>query len=124
MAANALPTSRPRGGNVHRTRMLGAGPTPIRGGQRLARRVGRRWRRASITTLCLIAFVAGISPARAVELTDAQKLFKTGKYAECIDTCAQAIDARQWGEGWWVLKLRSELATGQYAQALKTQEAG
>jgi tetratricopeptide (TPR) repeat protein len=58
----------------------------------------------------------------AADLADATTLFRTGKYAETIDACKQAIDDRQWGESWWLLKIRAELATGQYEQALKTYE--
>ena len=67
---------------------------------------------------------AAVAPASGAGLDDARKLFKSGKYAECIDACTKSLDDNPWVEAWWVLKLRSELTTGQYPQALKTYEAG
>jgi tetratricopeptide (TPR) repeat protein len=83
----------------------------------------RRGSRAGWGCLLVFSLATAFSSA-AVELVDAQQLFKTGKYAECIDACAEAIAAPRWGEGWWVLKLRAELTTGRYADALKTQALG
>ena len=75
-----------------------------------------------LTVLLLtVCFAAAAAPG--AELDDARKLFKTGKYAECIDTCAKSLEDNQWIEAWWQLKIRSELAIGQYAKALKTYEA-
>jgi tetratricopeptide (TPR) repeat protein len=65
-----------------------------------------------------------VIPASAAELAEAQKLFKSGKYVECIESCSKAIESNEWGDGWWVLKARAELTTGKYAQALKTYETG
>jgi tetratricopeptide (TPR) repeat protein len=64
-----------------------------------------------------------LTPAAAAELEDAEKLFYSGKYAECIDACQKAIGGNAWAEGWRLLKIRSELATGKYAEALKSYEA-
>ncbi|HEX8324693.1 MAG TPA: tetratricopeptide repeat protein [Tepidisphaeraceae bacterium] len=59
----------------------------------------------------------------AAEVRDAQTLFRTGKYNECVDQCRAAIEAGDDVEGWWLLKIRAELASGRYADALKTYEA-
>ena len=65
---------------------------------------------------------ARAAAAAATEVADAEKLFRTGQYDECILACDTAIQNRQWSEGWWVLKIRSELATGKYEQAKQTYE--
>src|SRR5687768_16797439 len=70
-----------------------------------------------------LVFAFWLSPVSAAELDDAQKLYYSGKYAECIDACQNAIESNAWAEGWRLLKIRSELATGTYAEALNTNEA-
>src|SRR5215208_3177887 len=74
---------------------------------------------------CLAATLLAVTatPAPAAEVSDARKLFNTGKYEECIELCATGTRGRQWDESWWLLKIRAELATGQYPQALETLEA-
>src|SRR4051812_32432927 len=75
----------------------------------------------------LILALAGLTPApttAAAELAEGQKLFRTGEYAQAIDAAAKGIESDPWREGWWVLKIRSELVTGKYAEALQTFEAG
>lgn len=77
--------------------------------------------------LALIAFCAcagsWISSSRAADLEEAESLFHSGKYAECIASAAEEIKTRSWRESCWHLKIRAELATGRYADALATQEA-
>ncbi len=63
-----------------------------------------------------------LSPVAAAELDDAEKLFNSGKYGECIKACEQAIAGNAWPEGWRLLKIRAEMATGKYADALKSYE--
>jgi tetratricopeptide (TPR) repeat protein len=75
-----------------------------------------------LIALCLAICITCAPRASAAPLADAQKLFKTGDYQECIDAAAKAIEASPWTEDWWLLKIRAELATGQYPEALKTQE--
>src|SRR5688572_13103388 len=72
-----------------------------------------------LTVILLTAATSGFG----ADLEDVQKLFKAGKYSETIDAASKAIDGNQWGEGWWQLKIRAQLATGQYAEALKTYES-
>jgi tetratricopeptide (TPR) repeat protein len=76
-----------------------------------------------LIALCLAICITCVPRASAAPLADAQKLFKTGDYQECVDAAAKAIEASPWTEDWWLLKIRAELATGQYPEALKTQEA-
>ncbi|HQU42593.1 MAG TPA: tetratricopeptide repeat protein [Pirellulales bacterium] len=73
---------------------------------------------APACSLCLAA-----SLLHAADLHDAQKLYRTGKYAEAIGLAAQAIAAGDISEAWPVLKLKGELTLGRYADARKTLEA-
>src|SRR5439155_2746656 len=72
--------------------------------------------------LPFIAFLA--APAGAADVSDARKLLNTGKYEECIETCAQAMAGRQFDETWWLLKIRAEMAVGRYAEAQQSLEKG
>lgn len=83
---------------------------------------GRSRARVLLPLACLFAWQALSPSLPAAEVADAQKLFNAGKYAECIVECAKAIADNQWHEGWRLLKIKAELATGQYSQALKTFE--
>jgi tetratricopeptide (TPR) repeat protein len=56
-------------------------------------------------------------------LRDAQKLFGTGKYAECARLAAAEIDEITWNAEWHILKAKAELALGKYEAALRTVEA-
>src|SRR3954469_15325332 len=69
----------------------------------------------------LICFAAG---GWAADLEDVQKLYRGGKYVECIEACDSALKNNQWGVGWWITKLRGEMGGGKYDEALKTYEAG
>jgi tetratricopeptide (TPR) repeat protein len=80
------------------------------------------WALAGAWLLPALVAVATL-PARAADLADAQKLFNTGKYAECITACADAIADNRLDEGWPLLKVRAELTTGQYQKALETYQA-
>lgn len=62
--------------------------------------------------------------ARAQTLPEAQALFKSGKYAECIAGCEKQIAAGQWSDRWWMLKIRAELTIGKTEAALKSYETG
>ena len=69
--------------------------------------------------LCL----AGWSSAAAATLDETQKLYLVGEYDDCIAACTEAIEQNQWHLAWRLLKIRAELATGRYADALVTHEA-
>jgi tetratricopeptide (TPR) repeat protein len=60
--------------------------------------------------------------AAATSDVTATTLFRTGEYDRCIDAATKAIDGGDWGESWWLLKLRSQLTTGKYAEALDTYQ--
>src|SRR5688572_25801877 len=77
-------------------------------------------RRAAIIASVCLALMGG--RASADELEDAETLYQSGKYTQCIEACEKAIGARQWSERWWHLKIRSELAVGRYEEARKSYE--
>ena len=78
---------------------------------------------ASHLTAFVLFLLLSAQPASAADLPAAQKLFRTGDYAGCLDACKKGIEENRWLEGWWLLKVRTELTTGQYADALTTYEA-
>lgn len=75
--------------------------------------------------LLSMLFLAGL-PTRgsAATITECQELLRTGRYAECLDQTADAIERRSYGEEWPILKIRAERQLGLYSQALETAEAG
>src|SRR5688572_2502153 len=81
-------------------------------------------RRAPGLLLIGMAVLLGVAqPALAIDFADAEKLFRSGKYAEVIDAAAKTIDAGDGDEDWHRLKIRAELAGGKYPEALKSYEA-
>ena len=84
--------------------------------------LARQFRR-SITALtgCLILLAA--RPAVAADLAAAEALYNSGKYAEAVAAASTAIDAGEYDEAWPVLRIRSQLASGDYPAALVSLEA-
>jgi tetratricopeptide (TPR) repeat protein len=79
---------------------------------------------AALLTLALCLSAARpAAAAAAVDLAAAQKQFQAGDYAGCVAACQQGIEDNRWLEAWWLLKIRAEVATGQYPAALTTYEA-
>ena len=58
----------------------------------------------------------------AADLTEAEALFRAGKYEECAKLCDDEIAADGWNEGWRALKISSEMERGKYAEALISTE--
>lgn len=69
---------------------------------------------------CIVYCVA--SPAPAVELADVEQLYLSGQYTECAAAAGAEIEAGDFREDWRRLKIKSELAEGQYAAALASAE--
>lgn len=63
------------------------------------------------------------SPAtgQTIDLAEANELFDQGKYQRCITECEKGI-RNAWRVDWRLLKMRSEVQLGQYAQALQSAE--
>ena len=57
------------------------------------------------------------------DLEEARGLYHSGKYADCIRVAEETIERMAWQESWRHLKIRAELALGQYADALASLEA-
>src|SRR5262245_60565938 len=89
--------------------------SPARGGQGgrgLLARVG--------LTFCYV--FATTTAVSAADPAEAEKLFRTGKYAECEQLAADEIAKGADASSWWVLKCRSEVVRGKYDAAGKTIE--
>lgn len=75
----------------------------------------------SVTIYLALCLTAGIAvDARAADIAEAERLYKSGQYAECIELTAAAIADGDFSETWRVLKIQAELATGRYTDANKS----
>ena len=70
-----------------------------------------------------LGFAFSCQPALAADITDAYKLFRTGQYTQCAELAQQAIDDREFSESWRLIKIRADLARGDYELALETLDA-
>jgi tetratricopeptide (TPR) repeat protein len=60
----------------------------------------------------------------ADQLEDARKLYRTGKFVECIGVCDLAIEDASNREDWYELLLLCQLASGRYEDALQSLDYG
>lgn len=65
--------------------------------------------------------IAGV-PGYAAELSRAEELLETGKYAECAELATEGIKESRFDETWQHLKIQSQMAQGLYPEALETTE--
>ena len=72
--------------------------------------------------LLLACGLAGAPTAIAADLAEAEKLFRTGRYDECVRLVDDEIANMAWSESWRHLKIRSQLATGKYSEAIASLE--
>ncbi len=96
------------------TRSASEGSQPCR---RPCLRLGLVWLAA-----CVIA-LAGSAAGKAADSAQLLTLFRTGQYAECVEASAKAISESEFNENYRLLKLRSELELGRYADAAETLDA-
>ncbi len=92
----------------------------------LVRRCGSPGRFSSIPARpwLVISLLLSLSGwTAAADLDEAEALFRAGKYEECQKLAAEEIDGLGWSERWRMLKISSELARGQYAEALVSAES-
>ena len=54
------------------------------------------------------------------EFSDAEQLFRSGQYEQCIEACSAGIADSAFRQEWPILKIRVEMTTGQYQQAFDT----
>ncbi len=72
--------------------------------------------RLSLIATCIILATVPLRPARG-DIDTSREQFKTGRYAECLESCRQAIQADAYEPQWRVLMIESLLALGQYNEA-------
>src|SRR5688500_13566996 len=87
------------------------------------RPTARRTCRVAAALVFFAAWVVPAFPARAADLEDALKRFQSCKYEDGAEACADAVRRSRPDEGWPLLKIRAQLATGKYAEALATYES-
>jgi tetratricopeptide (TPR) repeat protein len=75
---------------------------------------------ATLLTCLLLA----TTPVRATDLPEAEDLFRTGRYDECAKAAGEELRQSYRGEVWSQLKIRAEMARGEYEAALKSLEEG
>lgn len=73
--------------------------------------------------LATLLFLVATASSRAEETVNAAGLFRSGHYAECIESATKEIAARDFDEAPRLLKLKAELELGRYADAAQTLEA-
>lgn len=79
---------------------------------------------SGVTLSVLLLIIGLIAPiTNAATLVEARKMLAGGQYTECIAAATQAIPNALWEESWYILKMRAEMAIGQYDQALRTYQA-
>ena len=59
----------------------------------------------------------------AADLQAAEKLFRTGQYAECIAMAKTEVERTVWNEGWPRILVAAYLTTGKYGMAVQVYEA-
>jgi len=80
-----------------------------------------RYRMRIVALTTLVGTTLVLPPIlSAATIQEAERLYRTGKFAECAAMAAAEIDRGNWLEDWRILKLQAELAQGRYPQALKT----
>lgn len=83
----------------------------------------RKWAVASWVAVLLLVTTTQVAETQGAELVEANRLFRTGKYAECIDEAAKGVTENSYTEAFRHLKLRAEMQLGRYADALATLDA-
>lgn len=71
----------------------------------------------------LVGIIAGSTAASAADSSQLLNLFRTGQYSECVEASTKAIAESEFNENYRLLKLRSEMELGRYADAAETFEA-
>ena len=66
--------------------------------------------------------LGGTGAAAAADLEDAERLFRTGHYDECVRLVADQFEEGVRDDGWALLRIRLDLTRGRYAAALASLE--
>jgi tetratricopeptide (TPR) repeat protein len=87
-------------------------------------------RRSRIIRKAAVLFAAAIlcpsvkSVISAADLAASMQLFRSGKYAECVQSAERAIAENDFSENYRLLKIRAEMELGRYAEAQKSLDEG
>jgi tetratricopeptide (TPR) repeat protein len=73
--------------------------------------------------VALLLSLLGSTAIHAADSAQLLLLFRTGKYAECVEATTKAIGESEFNENYRLLKLRSELELGRYADSAETLDA-
>src|SRR4051794_10222248 len=71
----------------------------------------------------LASSAAAVALASDLDLGDAEKLYRAGRYDECARLAGEEMGKGFWNEHWAHWKIKAELARGKRAEALATFEA-
>jgi tetratricopeptide (TPR) repeat protein len=55
--------------------------------------------------------------AQNADINQAREQFKTGRYAQCVESARKAIVSGEFDRDWWILKIESLMELGLYAEA-------
>ncbi len=79
--------------------------------------------RMNLTRMAAASVCLGLwCSVASADIEEAQKLFQTGHYDECARAVVEGIDNDPWVEPWRHLKIKNELATGKYEDAMASLE--
>lgn len=79
--------------------------------------------RLLVASIALVVVgLTGLNYVDAADYGELLSLYRSGKYAECVDAAAKAIADDDFSENYRLLKIRSELELGRYADAVQTLE--
>lgn len=62
--------------------------------------------------------------ATAADLEEGEALYRAGKYEECARLAEEELERVRWGDQWSLLKIRADLARGEYKSALAALGTG
>ncbi len=78
---------------------------------------GAKLTRLLVVSQLLVAFGWFMPTSIAADFDDAKKLYRTGRYDECIEICKAEVERGVWNESWSRLLIETYLTTGQYFEA-------
>lgn len=71
-------------------------------------------------SMLFLTFTPEVALAQIPNFSATEIEFRKGNYRVCLQECIKALAGGEDGEKWYILKLRCELATGEYKTAVKT----
>ncbi len=80
-------------------------------------------REPAFIALLFLTFCLPWERVVGADLQEAERLYRQGKYAECIEVAKPEVDRAVWNDGWPRLLITVYLTTGNYEQAVKVYQA-